>query len=414
MSLPRSVIEMSKEDFRPRKVESDVFRGFSFIQDDFVLPERKASELQMYWDAPESDAESLSECASSKMDLDENEQKEQAALTETPQQQKKKRPPRKRKKKKNANGSAATTPAGTAANTPTASVANTPAQSAVNTPEPSEAGDDLHEKLEAALHLENESAAVPSPRKSLVVELSSKDSRPKPASPPKPVSLPMPPTVSRGAVATTAPQSKQPQKSAAKTDAWQVTNKKKMNPAQGSAPPSKASTTSTKTPAPPGSSQWMTAKKPQSQSNNNNINRRATNAQPATNGWNSAPTHRQPQPQSRPAPQPVSNSGWNTVPSSRQGGWGAAQQQEQMPPPPPPPASPSSDWRQHAMSPRDAHGRPVIKAPARQPSWPSLGGTAASGAVAGQNKQPPPPPVVPAAVTAKPKLAGAWASRGKS
>ena len=40
MPLPRSVTEMSKEDFNPRRVESQAFRGFSFVQDDFALPAR--------------------------------------------------------------------------------------------------------------------------------------------------------------------------------------------------------------------------------------------------------------------------------------------------------------------------------------------------------------------------------------
>ena len=40
MPLPRSVTEMSKDDFNPRRVESQAFRGFSFVQDDFALPAR--------------------------------------------------------------------------------------------------------------------------------------------------------------------------------------------------------------------------------------------------------------------------------------------------------------------------------------------------------------------------------------
>ena len=40
MNLPRSVTEMSKDNFKPRRCQSGAFRGFSFIQDDFVLPDR--------------------------------------------------------------------------------------------------------------------------------------------------------------------------------------------------------------------------------------------------------------------------------------------------------------------------------------------------------------------------------------
>ena len=45
MTLPRSVKEMSKQDFLPRHCKSDHFRGFSFIGDHFSLPERTVSEL---------------------------------------------------------------------------------------------------------------------------------------------------------------------------------------------------------------------------------------------------------------------------------------------------------------------------------------------------------------------------------
>jgi hypothetical protein len=43
MGLPRSVLEMNKEDFKPRRCQSGAFRGFSFIQEDFELPERTVS-----------------------------------------------------------------------------------------------------------------------------------------------------------------------------------------------------------------------------------------------------------------------------------------------------------------------------------------------------------------------------------
>ena len=49
MPLPRSVHQMSKEDHRPRRVQSNTFRGFSFVQDDFLLPERDADKLELYW-----------------------------------------------------------------------------------------------------------------------------------------------------------------------------------------------------------------------------------------------------------------------------------------------------------------------------------------------------------------------------
>ena len=49
MPLPRSVHQMSKEDHRLRRIQSNTFRGFSFVQDDFLLPERDADKLELYW-----------------------------------------------------------------------------------------------------------------------------------------------------------------------------------------------------------------------------------------------------------------------------------------------------------------------------------------------------------------------------
>ena len=65
MTIPRSVKEMSKATFKPRHIESDMFKGFSFVHDDFALPDRGENEEEDYWNAPDSDAYSASECASS-------------------------------------------------------------------------------------------------------------------------------------------------------------------------------------------------------------------------------------------------------------------------------------------------------------------------------------------------------------
>lgn len=94
MPLPRSVREMSDDHFKPKKIESEHFRGFSFIQNDFSLPTRKCSEVENYWKHIEGDGESDSEVASSKNGLDTDESEE---LLQEPER--KKRPPRKRKKK---------------------------------------------------------------------------------------------------------------------------------------------------------------------------------------------------------------------------------------------------------------------------------------------------------------------------
>merc|ERR1740139_1161820 len=65
MKLPRSVQLISDDDFKPRRCDSEVFRGFSYIQEDFVLPERSASKEEHYWNNCDEDGESRSDCASS-------------------------------------------------------------------------------------------------------------------------------------------------------------------------------------------------------------------------------------------------------------------------------------------------------------------------------------------------------------
>ena len=131
MALPRSVIEMGQDEFRARRVDSEKFRGFSFIHEDFQLPSRNSMDEKAYWDHVDEDGESASEAASSKMG------DEVAPPTDPP---KKKRPARKRKKKKNGVTNSAAT-------TPVASTVNTPLASAANTPAPSEDGE-LSERLE--------------------------------------------------------------------------------------------------------------------------------------------------------------------------------------------------------------------------------------------------------------------------
>eukprot|EP00984_Skeletonema_dohrnii_P019053 scaffold9050_cov158-Skeletonema_dohrnii-CCMP3373.AAC.1 len=85
---------MSKLDFLPRHCESENFRGFSFIGDNFPIIERNKSEEEHYWNNVDDDGQSLSECASSVFDDDMNE-----VPPPEPEPAKKKRPPRKKKKK---------------------------------------------------------------------------------------------------------------------------------------------------------------------------------------------------------------------------------------------------------------------------------------------------------------------------
>ena len=90
MPLPRSVLVESGDSFVARRIESNKFRGFSFIQEDFLLPDRDADELEKYWNSADEEGESDSECASSKAG-----DEPQVPL----EPEKKKRPPRKKKKK---------------------------------------------------------------------------------------------------------------------------------------------------------------------------------------------------------------------------------------------------------------------------------------------------------------------------
>ena len=116
MQLPRSVKEMTDDDFKPKLVKSDFFKGFSFIQHDFPLPDRTEDQDDHYWNNEEHDGESASECASL-LDLD-NDSKSvlmKPTLESTPENtetsaKKKKRPPRKKKNKDNTDDNSATAP----------------------------------------------------------------------------------------------------------------------------------------------------------------------------------------------------------------------------------------------------------------------------------------------------------------
>ena len=87
MPLPRSVKEMNEKEFLPSRIKSDAFRGFSFIHEDFILPDRHDKEFDHYWNTHDDDGESESETASSKCE------------DEIKKEPEKKRPTRKRNKK---------------------------------------------------------------------------------------------------------------------------------------------------------------------------------------------------------------------------------------------------------------------------------------------------------------------------
>jgi hypothetical protein len=104
MSIPRSVKIMAEDEkFLPKQCQSEAFKGFSFIQSDFVLPDRTDEQHDHYWNNFEADGESLSECASSIGGDDDRNLIQPVhipTLESTPEvSEKKKRPPRKRKNK---------------------------------------------------------------------------------------------------------------------------------------------------------------------------------------------------------------------------------------------------------------------------------------------------------------------------
>lgn len=101
MTLPRSVKMMTEDNFKPKNCQSEHFKGFSFIQHDFELPERTSEHHDHYWNNPEGDGESLSECASMLEEPGKESVQMKPTLQSTPEETpvKKKRPPRKKKKK---------------------------------------------------------------------------------------------------------------------------------------------------------------------------------------------------------------------------------------------------------------------------------------------------------------------------
>lgn len=97
MDIPPSVIHMTQDHFQPRRCDSQHFRGFSFIQEEFELPDRNVEEMEKYWNNVDHDGES----ASSVDILSED----QTAFGTDNGQSKKKRPPRKKNKTKGVVGS---------------------------------------------------------------------------------------------------------------------------------------------------------------------------------------------------------------------------------------------------------------------------------------------------------------------
>jgi hypothetical protein len=413
MPLPRSVFDMSTSERPQRRVDSNVFRGFSFIQSDFPLPERNSLEVDSYWNAQaEADAESDSEVASSKCEFEEEEEKP------------KKRPPRKRKKKK---GDAAT-----------------------ESPTPSEQGD---ETPAAVVEVQVETITIPATM--------SEEKAPKASTKPL-VSAPEPQVKKEDKpISTAAPvvkpdtAPKQFVPASKKREPWQPAGGAKQSTTSKTLVGTRTSTSK----MPVGMSPLAQPYKPPGMA------RPQTQATPPSGwgqpqpqaaaaprpGWTTPSPQRsaQPQPQAAAAPRP----GWTTPSPQRSaarttGSWATKIQKPmasdspssmiaeppetppstktlrsgmfgQTPPPPShqrqhsaasssssagPPPSPSSDWRSHkspnltrSLLPARSSSDPVSP---NAPSWPSLGDF-------------PPVAKAAAATPAKKALKGAWAPRGQ-
>lgn len=415
MALPRSVMDMSTEDFQPHRIESKAFRGFSFIQDDFLLPERDQVEERSYWDSIEEDGESVSECASSKMgDVVEN---AQLPLSSG------KRPPRKRKKKP-----ADVVPGLIDASTPADTAANTPFGSALNTPEPSEAGD-LPELLQA-LEINVSLSTLTKPVEVATTNNAALSANTQPFLVQKPVA----PAIPTLPAAASAPSRAKP----SVKETWQAAKKQDI-PAKPKQRNNLNQNPNQRTP-PPG--QWATGRANPPLSNNRATQstfhtaiqktppsvQRTTTVQSSTPQSNRATVHTsgsmrgvapkrlEPEQYPMPSPQlqgggwgkgspaaavslPPQPNGWNSIAS-------ASQQQpvrtktHEHPSAPPTTAPPSSsDWRNHQMGARDSNslpGQPVVTTD-DGPSWPSLGGNQSN-------------PKVPTP-TKEPAVKGAWAAK---
>ena len=99
MVLPRSVTEMSTNPkYKPRHCNSQTFRGFSYIQPEFSLPERPKDQEHYYWNHMEEDGQSLSDCASD-IFQDDN-QTNTKPLEENNKENGEDKPKKKKKKKK--------------------------------------------------------------------------------------------------------------------------------------------------------------------------------------------------------------------------------------------------------------------------------------------------------------------------
>jgi len=396
MPLPRSVKEMTKEDHKPRRVASDTFRGFSFIQDDFRLPSRDENEIENYWKSIEEDGESDSDLASSKCGNE-----EEAVLP--PEPVKKKRPPRKRKKKKKQNADLAAAETTSVASGDTITVASadtmvtpTPSDTEGDAPQPSTKETEQPTNVASGPVKENAASSVP------------QTSNPLPDAKVQSVPKAPPPRVevwqSVGNASGTKPKAP-PKPAAPSADAWQS-----VGPASGTKNRNRVAGYS------------PTTTKPKTLQHNNFPNNRpvgrtplvppATRTAPAPGSW-AARLHNQSSNQARAPAAPPQNAAGNTAGPANSTARGYGNNSRSQVPP-----SPSSDWRTHA-SPRIRRaiqrGGSNNQQRGTANAWPSLDdfpaapnlkpGNTMNNNVPGSRQQP-----GPFSTTKKP-LQGAWASR---
>ena len=422
MPLPRSVMDMSTSRRPQRRVDSNTFRGFSFIQEDFPLPERNSTEVDVYWnEQPDPDGESESEVASSKCNL------ESIPLESEPEP--KKRPPRKRKKNKKPEDHL---------NVSTVS------------------GSDHGEINESVVTTEEKPAEETTVKVDIVSQDDSIRESPAPKEPATTLAKPIPttttPLVSQPMVVHETPAKATPAPKPQEPPAWQsvgIGNGKKNGSKQTALQqrlPVVMSDPRTPNGGTPGSQlkrQVGTTPVPQSSKTSQSVSGQSITPRnnrvvtPNRAGWTTPQTTTAP-PGSWAArikkphvatPSSTLAEPEQTPPSVKtiNRGWG------QTPPPPPPsghriqpqnsslsssePPSPSTDWRKHRS--------PHIKKAMHQsqlrssPDQPALPNTTTTG---NQNLSDPPkwpslgdfPPAGKPAAPAKPVLKGAWATRAKS
>ena len=340
MPLPRSVTEMSMENSQPRRCDADAFRGFSFVQQDWEMPTRQSDEVERYWTQIEEDGESVSECASSKLDL--NEVPQEPVIPE-----KKKRPPRKRKKKNKEAATLSPVPSdsGKPVAVPETSTAidekeqnkTVPIDSMPATP----AQETSDAKLPVALQngVKNEAPAAPTPQ-----EIAPQDP-PKPKQPP-----PKPKTEVWQSVAPSAAKKKDSSRTTSRqTPVRTPVSTRSDGPALGAGPMTvnSQSVGRESTPRKQGSAQTQPGYRP------------APGSWAAKTTTSPSNLTRQTASRAQTSPAHGAQQNWRT----------AAQPSSQ---PPAVPVSPSGDWRKHRMVNHTQLPPPPVDTEEKT-TWPSLG-----------------------------------------